>query len=217
MRLLERGDNGEISLTKDMVSCKIPPCAILSHTWGVDTEEVTFKDLADGTRKDKVGYDKIVFCAEQARRDGLRYFWVDTCCIDKSNNIELQEAINSMFRWYRDAAQCYVYLSDVSITSCEQLGEHQRPWESAFAASRWFTRGWTLQELLAPASVKFFTWERALLGDKRALEQQIHKITGIPLLALQETPLSHFGADERLAWAETRNTAREEDQAYWEE
>jgi hypothetical protein len=82
MRLLERCDNGELSLTKDLVGNNIPPYAILSHTLRTETtEEVTFKDLVDGTGKSKPGYDKISFCAEQAGRDGLRYFWVDTCCI----------------------------------------------------------------------------------------------------------------------------------------
>ena len=112
MRLLERNNSSEFSLTQDFGD-DIPRYAILSHTWGADTEEVTFRDLMDGTGKSKAGYNKIRFCGEQARRDGLQYFWVDTCCIDKSNNNELSEAINSMFRWYRNAAKCYVYLSDV--------------------------------------------------------------------------------------------------------
>jgi hypothetical protein len=105
----------------------IPEYAILSHTWGADTEEVTFGDLMDGTGKSKAGYEKIRFCGEQARRDGLQYFWVDTCCIDKSSSAELQEAINSMFRWYQNAAKCYVYLSDVSTRKRKQaisLSEH---------------------------------------------------------------------------------------------
>jgi hypothetical protein len=113
MRLLEYNNNGEFSLTQDFVGGKIPEYAILSHTWGADTEEVTYSDLKDNTGKDKVGYEKIRFCGKQARRDRLQYFWVDTCCIDKSNNNELTEAINSMFRWYRNAAKCYVFLSDV--------------------------------------------------------------------------------------------------------
>ena len=215
MRLLKRGHDGEFSLTKDLVGDNIPRYAILSHTWGPDTEEVTFKDLADSTGKDKAGYDKIRFCAEQARRDCLRYLWVDTCCIDKSNNNEVSEAINSMFRWYRDAARCYVYLSNISITDSEQNSEQSELlWESAFRASRWFTRGWTLQELLAPASVEFFTPEGQRLGDKRSLEQQIHEITGIAIPALRGTTLSQFEVNERLKWAETRQTTRTEDWAY---
>ncbi|KAH8586924.1 heterokaryon incompatibility protein-domain-containing protein [Bisporella sp. PMI_857] len=215
MRLLERSHDCEFRLTEDLVGDHIPAYAILSHTWGPDTEEVTFKDLVGGTGKDKAGYDKIRFCSEQARRDGLRYFWVDTCCIDKSNSNELSEAINSMFRWYRDAARCYVYLSNISITNHELDSEQcELLWESNFRASRWFTRGWTLQELLAPVSVKFFTREGQLLGDKRSLEQQIHEITGIAVPALRGTPLSQFGVDERLKWAEKRQTTRKEDWAY---
>jgi hypothetical protein len=97
-----------------------------------------------------------------------------------------REAINSMFRWYRNATRCYVYLSDVSSPSFDTNEEcNPRPWESDFRKSRWFTRGWTLQELLAPASVEFFSRERKRLGDKSSLKQQIHEITGIPDSALQ--------------------------------
>ena len=94
----------------------IPRYAILSHTctWGTDAEEVSFKDMIDGTGTSKPGYHKIRFCGEQARRDDLQYFWIDTCCIDQSSSTELEEAINCMFRWYRNAAKCYVYLTDVS-------------------------------------------------------------------------------------------------------
>jgi hypothetical protein len=204
MRLLELNSAGEPSLTKDFVGDNIPDYAILSHTWAADPEEeVTFQDLMNGDGKSKAGYSKIRFCGEQATRDGLQYFWVDTCCINKSNSSELAEAINSMFRWYQNAAKCYVYLSDVLTT-----------WEPAFWASRWFKRGWTLQELLAPTSVEFFSREDKLLGDKRTLEQQIHKITGIAVKALQGKPLSQFGVAERLSWAENRQTARAEDKAY---
>jgi hypothetical protein len=215
MHLLERTSAGELSLTKDFVHDNIPEYAILSHTWGADTEEVTFRDLVDDTGKSKAGYGKIRFCGEQAKRDSLQYFWVDTCCIDKSNSVELQEAINSMFRWYRNAAKCYVYLSDVSITKQKVSNQFSElTWESAFRASRWFTRGWTLQELLAPSSVEFFSQEGERLGDKRTLERQVHEITGIAVSALQGAPLSQFRVDERLSWAENRQTTRKEDKAY---
>ncbi|KAF8846559.1 kinesin light chain 1 [Acephala macrosclerotiorum] len=112
IRLLQYNNNGEFSLTTFFAD-KIPQkYAILSHTW--EAEEVTFEDLQVGTDTRKASYNKIRFCGEQAKRDGLQYFWVDTCCIDKSNSTELAEAINSMFRWYRGATRCYVYLSDVS-------------------------------------------------------------------------------------------------------
>ncbi|KAH6725060.1 beta transducin-like protein HET-D2Y [Leptodontidium sp. MPI-SDFR-AT-0119] len=215
MRLLEYNCDGEFSLTKDFLAGMIPEYAILSHTWGADTEEVTFRDLIDGTGKSKAGYDKIRFCGEQANRDGLQYFWVDTCCIDKSNSTELAEAINSMFRWYRDAAKCYSYLSDVSTTKRKTSTSFSEfTWESAFRASRWFTRGWTLQELLAPTSVEFFSREGKRLGDKKTLERQVHEITGIAVSAIHGVPLSQFGVDERLLWAENRQTTREEDKAY---
>ncbi|KAF7940600.1 uncharacterized protein EAE98_000727 [Botrytis deweyae] len=215
MRLLENSDYGEVRLTKNFV-VDIPRYAILSHTWGTDEEEVTFKDMIDGIGKSKAGYKKIRFCGEQAERDGIQYFWVDTCCIDKSNNSELTEAINSMFRWYSDAEKCYVYLSDVSssTTSDNDHNSHQPSWESAFRRSKWFTRGWTLQELIAPISVEFFSIEWEKLGDKTSLKQYIHEITGISVKALERVSLSDFTVDERFSWAEKRMTTRIEDNAY---
>jgi hypothetical protein len=215
MRLLQRSDTGEFSLTKDFLGDEaIPPYAILSHTWE-EGQEVTFQDLRDGTGQSKTSYSKIQFCAQQAKRDDLGHFWVDTCCIDKSNHVELQEAINSMYRWYQSAAKCYVYLSDVSIEKQKASdGVLEHAWEPAFRQSRWFTRGWTLQELLAPRLVEFFSKEGKQLGDKRILKQLIHEITGIAVLAFQGTPLHEFGIEERLSWATSRQTTRKEDKAY---
>ncbi|KAK0612987.1 heterokaryon incompatibility protein-domain-containing protein, partial [Bombardia bombarda] len=213
MRLLQC-DNGKFSLTKDL-NRDIPKYAILSHTWGPDEEEVTYRDIVDGTGVGNVGYEKLRFCAKQSARDGLRYFWIDTCCIDKSNNTELQEAINSMFRWYQNAARCYVYLTDATAAATSRRIEVADPiWESEFRNSRWFTRGWTLQELLAPASVEFFTRDGLWLGDKRSLNQQIHEITGIAVPALRGAALSEFDDEERFRWAEGRQTTREEDGVY---
>ncbi|KAI1176476.1 heterokaryon incompatibility protein-domain-containing protein [Nemania sp. FL0916] len=115
MRLLQLGDNDRLTFTKYLHPHEIPKYeyAILSHTWGPDEEEVTFKDINEGTGSQKTGYQKIVFCGQQAATNNLDYFWVDTCCIDKSNMTEYAEAINSMFRWYRDASRCYVYMTDV--------------------------------------------------------------------------------------------------------
>jgi hypothetical protein len=110
-----------------------------------------------------------------------------------------------MFPWYRNAVKCYVFLSDVSAPTLDNEGSN-RVWESAFRRSRWFTRGWTLQELIAPTSVEFFSKEEAHLGGKNTLERQIHSITEIPPAALRSTPLSHFSIEERLKWAATRNT-----------
>lgn len=215
MRLLECNNAGGFSLTKDFVGDDVPRYAILSHTWGADTEEVTFQDLKCSTGYDKTGYKKILFCGQQAKRDDLQYLWVDTCCIDKSNSVELQEAINSMFRWYQNATKCYVYLSDVSSDAVGVNDEFsQRPWESDFRKSRWFTRGWTLQELLAPASVEFFSKDGEILGNKKSLEQLIGEITGIPVKALQGSPLSSFSITERISWQESRETTRKEDKVY---
>jgi hypothetical protein len=210
MRLLVCSSTGGLSFTEDLMGDdEIPPYAILSHTWQRG-QEVTFDDLTNGTGKSKSGYEKIQFCAEQARSDNLHHFWVDTCCINKKEHIEVQDAINSMFRWYQDSAQCYVYLSDVSVND-ELPGSS---WETAFRASRWFTRGWTLQELLAPRDVKFFSRESKHLGDRRTLEHQIHEATGIAISALRGMPLTSFSVEERLSWSKGRKTTRKEDKVY---
>lgn len=213
MRLLKAGDNGELTLTKELTE-NIPRYTILSHTWGEDADEVTFNDLKAGTGESKAGYKKIHFCGKQAQKDGLQYFWVDTCCIDKANHVELSEAITSMFRWYRNAVKCYAYLADVSAPRVKHEDQTQRTWESEFRCSRWFRRGWTLQELLAPKSVEFFSREEELLGDKKMLEQHIHEITGIPISALHGGSLSNFSVGERMRWAANRDTKKKEDKAY---
>jgi len=120
-----------------------------------------------------------------------------------------------MFAWYQNAAKCYVYLPDVSTTKLEANDQSfESLWEPYFQVSRWFTRGWTLQELLAPASVEFFSREGKRLGDKRTLERHIHDITKIPVPALRGTPLSEFSIEQRMSWAENRQTKRREDKAY---
>jgi hypothetical protein len=214
MRLLKYEEGGELTITSFDHNA-IPPYAILSHTWGADTEEVTFAEVKEDRCQAKRGYQKIRFCGEQAQKDGLQYFWIDTCCIDKTSEAELSHAINSMFRWYRNSARCYVYLSDVSslplytIPECnlresklQNAGWFTWDWispviypifcwdqstirrlfllshvptpqahTSELKKSRWFTRGWTLQELLAPSYVEFFSKEHTRLGDKRMLAQ----------------------------------------------
>ena len=210
MRLLERDDLGGLRLTADLPNDKTPPYAILSHVWGPD--EVTFKDLAETNVIDKAGYAKLQFCGDQAWKDGLKHFWIDTCCIDKTNSTELQTAINSMFRWYRDSAKCYVYLDDISVSDAE--ADDTQSWEPLFRAHKWFTRGWTLQELIAPTTVQFYTREGRGLGDKRILEQQIHEITGIAISALRGGDLAQFDIEERFRWAKPRQTTYEEDWAY---
>jgi len=198
MRLLERCEDGKIRLVNFDNDGDIPQYAILSHRWGRD--EVLLQDIIRGTASTKDGYRKIEFCLDQASRDGLRFCWVDTCCIDKTNAVELQESINRMFRWYHHAERCYVYLADVPSTS--------------FHRSDWFKRGWTLQELIAPHSVEFFSREGWRLGDKRSREGDIHDITGIPISALRGSSLSDFSVSERKSWMDERETTRPEDKAY---
>ncbi|OBT66967.1 hypothetical protein VE03_04219 [Pseudogymnoascus sp. 23342-1-I1] len=220
MRLLQRKAEGIFELTRDMTKEELPRYAILSHTWQLDNEsEVSFEDMTQGNSSTKPdGYAKIRFCGEQAAKDGLEYFWMDTCCINKNSSAEVQEAITTMFSWYRNATRCYAYLSDVSISQAESGGMSKHPpvnlWESAFRRSRWFTRGWTLQELLAPESVEFFSREGIRLGDKTSLMIVIYEITGIPGGALQGDALGKFSVEERLSWAANRQTKRREDKAY---
>ncbi|RFU33666.1 hypothetical protein B7463_g2681, partial [Scytalidium lignicola] len=209
MHLLERKPDGDLVLRK-FIGRDVPAYAILSHTWS--KEEVDFQEIEAGTGKDKAGWKKIEFCATQAGADGLRYIWVDTCCIDKRNAVELSEAINSMFLWYQKAARCYVYLTDVSTDG--QHSQSNPVWAVAFKNSQWFTRGWTLQELIAPTSVDFFSLEGKRFGNKLTLEHMIHEITGITTSALRGNALSNFSIDEQMSWAEHRNTTLEEDKSY---
>lgn len=202
--------NVETFSLETFTSKSIPPYAILSHTWGTEKEEVSFSDI----RKEKFektgnGVEKLRGCCNQARVDGLRYAWIDTCCINKDSEAELSEAINSMFQWYRKATVCYVYLSDVT------KGDKHRDSKSKFSSSRWFQRGWTLQELLAPKDVRFYSQEWAFIGTKGDYSDVVETITGIPpqfLLHWQE--LCEASVAQRLSWAANRKTKRMEDAAY---
>jgi hypothetical protein len=213
MRLLRRKPDDDFELVTFNPD-HLPPYAILSHTWTDD--EVTYDELVAGTGKNKTGYEKIRFCGERATADKLQYFWIDTCCIDKSINQELQMAINSMFRWYQRASKCYVYLSDVQVSE-EVIDTQSFPitWADAFRQSRWFTRGWTLQELLAPSTVEFFSKNSKLLGSKISLEHEIHEITKVPIGALRgQQNLSEFSIPERMSWGANRQTTYIEDKIY---
>ncbi|KAI0551242.1 hypothetical protein F4679DRAFT_146121 [Xylaria curta] len=213
MRLLFRDNTGLLSLEDYTSSATTPPYAILSHTWGRD--EVTYEDLISHAGLQKDGYRKIRFCAEQAERDGLRYFWVDTCCINKSSSAELSESINSMFRWYSNACKCYTYLEDVSSPAPQDRDQDNgQDWRLQFQRSRWFTRAWTLQELIAPATVDFFSGTGEKLGSKASLEPLICDVTGIPAQVLRGSQLHHYTTTERMAWAQTREATKPEDIAY---
>ena len=189
---------------------KIPEYAILSHTWG--DEEATFEDMKSTSASvlsSKAGFAKIKACCIQAARDGYEYVWVDTCCIDKSSSAELTEAINSMFRWYQDSSRCFAYLADVpGNLDPDDLSV-------AFARSRWFTRGWTLQELLAPRNVIFYAQDWTEIGDRARLGKEITKITSIHQEILDGLRhVSTASIAERMSWASKRQTTRIEDIAY---
>ncbi|KAI8954429.1 heterokaryon incompatibility protein-domain-containing protein [Xylaria longipes] len=213
MRFLQLTPNGDLSLTRDLTN-NLPEYAILSHTWGDDEDEVLFDDIINHSAKDKAGYRKIKFCMEQATLDQLQFVWVDTCCIKKSDSTELAMAINSMFRWYKNASRCYVYLGDVLANGEEPDPDMSEGLRQAIRESRWFTRGWTLQELIAPRSVEFYSSDGGFLGDKESLEQMLWEITRIPARALRGCDLSEFTIAERMSWASTRETKLEEDKIY---
>ncbi|KAI0188976.1 heterokaryon incompatibility protein-domain-containing protein [Xylaria flabelliformis] len=197
---------------------QVPPYAILSHTWG--DEEVTFQEHLAATGPDskrhahikrKAGFHKIMGACERAQSDGLQYLWCDTNCIDKSSSTELSEAINSMYAWYNDSEICYVYLADVS----GRVGLDGSEDSISFEQSRWFTRGWTLQELLAPKKVVFFDLTWKVLGDRKDLANRISKITRIHSGALHDrSTVSSYSIAQRMSWAADRVTSRQEDIAY---
>jgi hypothetical protein len=188
-----------------------PAYAILSHTW--EKEEVSYQDMQGPNAKKKAGYAKIQKCYERAARDGYEYVWIDTCCIDKSSSAELSEAINSMYVWYKNAETCYAYLADLepSEGALRLLSKAQE----SFKKSRWFTRGWTLQELIAPAKVEFYAKDWSPLGTKASRHSVLSEITGIDELTLIGVrELREVSIAKRMSWASKRVTTRVEDIAY---
>ncbi|THU89440.1 HET-domain-containing protein, partial [Dendrothele bispora CBS 962.96] len=186
----------------------IPPYAILSHTWG--TEEVSFQDLQNPSDKTKQmsGFRKIEKSCEVARRYRFKYIWIDTCCIDKRSSAELSEAINSMYQCYLGSRVCYAFLSDVTGD------EDPRVPSSSFRNSLWFSRGWTLQELLAPSSLIFFDKDWVEFGTKSSLKDVLTIVTNIPPEILVGEPFSQVSIACRMSWAAKRQTTRPEDIAY---
>jgi Heterokaryon incompatibility protein (HET) len=207
----------------------VPRYATLSHTW--EEEEVTLDDLRSNPQvKHMKGYKKLQQSCKLAAREGYEYIWIDTCCMDKSSSAELSEAINSMYRWYAMSDICYAYLSDVTVP-----GEFQPPavrdvWGNEdrndggpavfdsilylLRRSRWFTRGWTLQELIAPARCHFYSKEWQLIGNKFQLASVIHEITEISLDSLEFERISSIPVSAKMRWASRRETTRPEDMAY---
>ncbi|KAF2870379.1 heterokaryon incompatibility protein-domain-containing protein, partial [Massariosphaeria phaeospora] len=187
--------------------CAIPEYAILSHTW--EDEEVSLQDFHTDAVINKKGYRKVKGFCEKAASDGFQYCWADTCCIDKTSSAELSEAINSMFQWYKDSRICYAYLADV-----KEPTNSTRENDESFRNSRWWTRGWTLQELIAPTIVEFYTANWTELGTILSLQDQIAEITGIDHGVLCGVRPFQRNVAVRMSWAARRTTTRIEDQAY---
>lgn len=190
---------------------EIPPYAILSHRW--EKDEVTFQLYATSeSRQKKAGYGKIKGFCRVVREDGIHYAWVDTCCIDKTSSSELSEAINSMFAWYRGSIACYAYLSDVAPAATYDSDPYDRP----LRESNWFTRGWTLQELLAPVHLTFYDKNWQSIGTRSQRSRIVQEITGIGAyyLSEQSDPVTEAKVAEKFSWASQRKTTRTEDMAY---
>ena len=201
------------------------PYAILSHRW-IDNMEVDYEEMVDLEKidreerdeiRERPGYKKILDSCEQAKKDGYAWLWVDTCCIDKRSSADLSEAINSMYRWYERSGVCYAYLHDLTgpglliarkkVGKCNQF----KRWSS----SEWFSRGWTLQEMIAPRDVRFFDKDWQIIGNKDTLADSLNDITRVPEHILRD---GLSGNRPRVAqimsWAADRTTTRVEDRAY---
>ncbi|KAF4332166.1 het-domain protein [Fusarium beomiforme] len=219
---------------KEFPSDKIPKYAILSHRWEV--EEPSYWDMktriaqrdtdvsGTGPRWNEGIYRKIYEFGLMASQAGYEYIWVDTCCIDKSSSAELQESINSMYRWYMESDVCYAYLSDVSISTDRARQKRRsaasKPWTESFQNSKWFTRGWTLQELLAPRELIFFDKDWNMCGNRVELQGAIQAATGIDAASLIKASyrdgayLKSIRLGRLFSWAANRQTTRCEDRAY---
>ncbi|KAL1938511.1 hypothetical protein VTO73DRAFT_11534 [Trametes versicolor] len=189
--------------------------AILSHVWG--TNEQTFQDLCSISERCKSTGEnprdlmgpKIKGCCLLAAQHGLLWIWIDTGCIDKTSSAELSEAINSMFQWYKQADVCYAYLADVPADIALEAVH------SPLRRSIWHTRGWTLQELIAPEVVVFLSRDWKVLGDKVHLAPLLEQITNVPKAVLHhQIELSTVSVAQRMSWAAHRKTTRLEDEAY---
>lgn len=187
--------------------------AILSHTWA--KEEVTFRDMRKSKNRvsaeQKAGFVKIQQTCNLALQDGPKYAWVDSCCIDKSSSAELSEAINSMYMWYRNSAVCYTHLEDASGLKVDPRASAK----DDFNSCRWFTRGWTLQELVASENLRFYSRDWKYIGAKDDLIERISTITGIHQSVLcNDGSAKGISIAQKMHWASRRITTRIEDQAY---
>ncbi|EIW52896.1 HET-domain-containing protein, partial [Trametes versicolor FP-101664 SS1] len=201
----------------ELVLYREPPevYAILSHVWRA--EEQSFQELfaiiqeckATGENPRDYVDDKIRKCCQWAEAHGFKLLWMDSCCIDKSSSAELSEAINSMFMWYKQATVCYAYLRDALAQESPSCPG------SSFRQSKWFTRGWTLQELIAPRDVVFLSGNWQPLASKITAARLLEEITGIEAAVLRgRRSLDEVNVAKRMSWAAKRVTTRIEDQAY---
>ena len=202
MRLIHIVHTTKIELC-EFTEKQTPDYAILSHTW--NSSEISFSEFSKLVAGPGPPMDsKVTRCCELAASKGWNYVWIDTCCIDKTSSAELSEAINSMFRWYKSAKVCYAYLIDVDISKLD--------WKLQFRNSRWFERGWTLQELLAPSNVDFYDCEWRKIGSKDTLYSEISLATGIEFEHLVNHRIASTA--QKMFWASERETSRPEDLSY---
>ncbi|KAK7999489.1 heterokaryon incompatibility protein-domain-containing protein [Apiospora arundinis] len=222
----------------------LPQYAILSHTWISPKDEITYQDFKQ--RKSDIendifkqkGWAKLRKYCDRAARDGWEWAWMDTCCIDKTNPADTQEAINAMFRWYQRAGICYAYLDDVDINSdtsypvpegcdlddiaghdnvADPRSDSHKALRESLINSKWFTRGWTLQELLAPPYLVFVdrAWRR--IGTRESWSDEIREASRIEARHLTHfipTDFSSCSIAMRFSWASGRHTTVEEDETY---
>lgn len=242
MRLLHARDH----YFEEFYRFDIPKYAILSHCWSsIKGNEMTLHDWHQESRVQHPGYKKIEECCMLARsyNPPLEWVWVDTVCklgfacgeharcsrhtlivlglregIDKTNSVELSEAINSMFAWYFYSTVCFVILIDLQAEGLDYNNHREDRDELArrLAESRWFSRGWTLQELIAPRDqVLFFDASLQLVGTRSSLASTIALITRIPEKYLHNSKIfREASVAQRMNWASTRDTTRVEDAAY---
>ena len=195
--------------------------AILSHRW--TEQEVDYDEMDDLARMDqedrdkirrRLGYKKIINSCEQAKKDKYEWLWVDTCCIDKRSSAELSEAINSMYRWYENSRICYAYFHDLTDENFPAASDDQR-YHHSNGWPEWFSRGWTLQEMIAPRDVRFFNKNWQLIGDKTELARTLAEITRVPEHILTDGLRSNRPCVAQImSWAANRKTTRVEDKAY---
>ena len=209
---------------KEFSGLPTEPYAILSHCWNhqLGSEEITYQQvLAKSYDYDSPGWQKVLTACRIARSRGWRLLWMDTCCLDKTSSAELSETINSMYKFYERSDECHVLLDDVPAAEYpfvdQRFQRSRMPTDDYqdLCRSRWFTRGWTLQELLAPRKVVFFNKMGDVIGDKSEVASVLSPVTGIQMQFLtMEASVQTASVAQRMSWAAPRRTTRLEDRAY---